>query len=74
MAVNATPKSKTLAIEVQTGTDKAGVPIYGKKIFSGVKLTATDQDVYDIAQSIMVVIEESTKDILINEVDTLVKA
>ena len=37
MAVNATPKSKTLAIEVQTGTDKAGVPIYGKKIFSGVK-------------------------------------
>ena len=45
MAVTATPKSKTLAIEVQTEIDKAGDPIYSKKTFSGVKLTATDQDI-----------------------------
>ena len=74
MAVTATPKSKTLAIEYQSGLDKAGVPIYAKKSFSGIKLAATDQAIYDVAQLIKPAIGASTKDIYINEVDTLVKA
>lgn len=74
MAVTATPKSKTLAIEVQTSTDKAGDPIYGKKSFSGVKLAATDQSVYNVAEAIKVVLKASTRATLINEVDTLVNA
>ena len=74
MAVTATPKSKTLAIEIQTGTDKAGDAIYGKKSFSGVKLAATDQAVYNVAESIKTVLADSTRATLINEVETLVNA
>ena len=74
MAVTATPKSKTLAIEFESGTDKAGDPIYSKKSFSGIKLTATDQAIYDVAQLIIPVIGPNTNDIYINEVDTLVNA
>lgn len=72
--VTATPKSKTLAIEVQTGSDLAGDPIYGKKNFSGVKLAATDQAVYNVAQSIKSVLEAGTRNVLINEVETLVQS
>ncbi|MCE5222032.1 MAG: DUF1659 domain-containing protein [Clostridium sp.] len=74
MAVTATMKSKTLAIEIQTGTDKAGDPIYGKKSFSGVKLTATDEGVYNVGEAIKSVLEASTRATLINEVETLVNA
>jgi len=74
MAVTATPKSKSLAIEVETGKDKAGDSIFGKKSFSGIKLTATDQAIFDVAQLIIPVIAADTKDVYINEVDTLVKA
>lgn len=74
MAVNQVPKSKTLAIEVENGTDKAGDPIYLKKTFSGVKVAAADQDVLDIAESIKKVLEPNTKSTFINQVNTLVKA
>ncbi|WP_026887565.1 DUF1659 domain-containing protein [Clostridium beijerinckii] len=73
MAVTTTLKSKTLAIEVQTDTDKAGDPIYGKKSFSGVK-TATDQGVYNVAEAIKAVIEADTRGTYINEVETLANA
>ena len=71
MAVTATLKSKTLAIEVETGQDKAGDPIYGKKSFSGVKLTATNQGVYNVAEAIKSVLGVSTKDTYLNEVEVV---
>ncbi|GEP64796.1 MULTISPECIES: DUF1659 domain-containing protein [Clostridium] len=71
MAVTTTLKSKTLAIEVQTDTDKAGDPIYGKKSFSGVKLTATDQGVYNVAEAIKSVLDVNTRDTYLNEVETV---
>lgn len=74
MAITSTPKSKALAIEVQTGADKAGDPTYAKKTFSGVKLTAADQNVYNVAESIKAVLSESTNRTFINEVDTLANA
>ncbi len=74
MAVTQTPKSKTLAIEVQTEIDKAGDPIYGKKTFSGVKVAATDQNVLDIAEAIKLVLEPNTRGTFINQVNTLVNA
>jgi len=74
MAVTATPKSKTLAIEVQTSTDLAGDPVYSKRSFSGVKLAATDQGVYNVGEAIKRVLEASTRDTFINEVETLVNA
>lgn len=74
MAATTTLKSKTLAIEVQTDLDKAGDPIYGKKSFSGVKLTATDQGVYNVAEAIKLVLEPSTRDTYLNEVEILANA
>ena len=74
MAVTAQLKSKTLVLEVQTDYDKAGDPIYSKKSFSGVKLTATDQAVYDVAEGIKDVLEASVRNTFVNEVETLVNA
>lgn len=74
MAVTQVPKSKTLAIEVETEIDKAGDPIYGKKTFSGVKVAATDQNVLDIAEAIKLVLEPNTRGTFINQVNTLVNA
>lgn len=71
MAASKTLKSKTLAIEVQNGTDKAGIPTYTKKAFSGVKLDATDDAVYNTAQAIKAVMGKSTKDIYLNEVEVI---
>lgn len=74
MAATKTLKSKTLAIEVQNGTDKSGDPTYTKKSFSGVKTTATDDAVYNTAQAIKAVMVGSTRDIYLNEVEVLANA
>jgi hypothetical protein len=74
MAATKTLKSKTLAIEVQTGVDKAGDPQYTKKSFSGVKLAATDDAVYNTAKAIKAVMGKSTRDIYLNEVEVLANA
>ena len=71
MAATVTLQSKTLAIEVQNGTDLAGDPTYGKKSFSGVKLTATDDAVYNTAEAIKAVLNASTRDTYLNEVETI---
>lgn len=74
MAINATLKTRALAIEVQTDTDKAGDPIYGKKSFSGVKPTASDADVLSVAESIKGILEEPTRKTLVIEAEELVNA
>nr|WP_312291996.1 DUF1659 domain-containing protein [Clostridium chromiireducens] len=71
MAVTKTLKSKTLAIEVQSDTDKAGDPIFSKKSFSGVKTTATDQGVYNVANAIKTVLAPATGEIYLNEVEVV---
>ncbi|AQS09587.1 hypothetical protein CLOBY_17160 [Clostridium saccharobutylicum] len=40
MAVTKSIQTTSLSIEVQSGTDKAGLPIYTKKTFSNVKTDA----------------------------------
>ncbi|MDK2821761.1 MAG: hypothetical protein PWP31_1726 [Clostridia bacterium] len=52
MAVVNTPLSSSLRLEVQTGTDTDGKPIYRVRSFNHVKPSATDQDVFDVAQSL----------------------
>lgn len=74
MAVTATLKSKALSIEVQTDIDKAGDPIFSKKSFSGVKLTATDQSVFNVGEAIKLVLNPTTRNTGVNEVETLVNA
>lgn len=74
MAVTANLKTRTLAIEVQSDVDKAGDPIYTKKSFSGVKTTATDADIFSVAQSIKGILEANTKETMVIEAEELVKA
>ena len=74
MAVTATLKTRHLSIEVQSGTDKAGDPQYSKKSFSGVKLTATDADIYAVAESIKGILEANTRETIVIEAEELVNA
>ena len=49
MPVVSTPLASTLRLQVQTGTDSEGNPVYRLRSFSRVKPEASDQDVYDVA-------------------------
>lgn len=74
MAVTATIKSKTLVIEVQTATDKAGDAIYGNKSFSGVKTNATDEAIFNVGQSIKSVLGVRSRNTFVQDVETLANA
>ncbi len=52
MALETTPLSSRFAVKVQTGTDEKGNPVMRTRSFSGVKPSAGDQEVYDVAQVI----------------------
>ncbi|MBC7324301.1 MAG: DUF1659 domain-containing protein [Moorella sp. (in: Bacteria)] len=52
MAVINTPLATTLRLQVQTGTGADGKPLYRVRSYSRVKPSASDQDVYDVAQAI----------------------
>ncbi|AGX42664.1 DUF1659 domain-containing protein [Clostridium saccharobutylicum] len=74
MAVTKSIQTTSLSIEVQSGTDKAGLPIYTKKTFSNVKTDAAAQNVYDVAEAIKGVMSAKTRDYFINESSSLVNA
>lgn len=52
MPVVNTPVASTFRLEVQTGTDASGQPVYRVRSYGRVKPAATDQDVMDVAQAI----------------------
>lgn len=52
MAVVNTPLVSSLRLQVQTGTDDGGKPVYRVRSYSRVKPEAADQDVYDVAQAL----------------------
>jgi len=49
MAVLETPLGSTLRLTLETGVDLEGSPILKNRNFRNVKATATDQDVFDVA-------------------------
>jgi len=49
MAVVSTPLDSILVARYQTGISVSGSPILRQKSLAGVKSTAADQDVYDVA-------------------------
>ena len=49
MAVLETPLGGTLRISLETGFDEEGKPILKNRSFNNLKPTATNQDVFDIA-------------------------
>ena len=74
MAVNKVVNGTSFSIEVQSGTDKAGDPIYSKKSFSNLRNDVAEQNVYDVAEAIKVVLEASTRSTLLAVSSELVNA
>lgn len=74
MAVNKVIEGTTLSIEIQNGTDKAGLPTYTKKTFSGIKDGVDVQNIFDVAEAIKAVLNAKTRNSLINETSSISQA
>ena len=71
MAINKVLNSTTFSLEVQSGTDASGAPVFRKKNFSGIKLNATPENVSDVAQAIKGILNNPTRDLFLNETSKL---
>ncbi|RJE47209.1 MULTISPECIES: DUF1659 domain-containing protein [unclassified Dehalobacter] len=52
-----------MATRYQTGTTAGGAPVLRQKSLTGVKATATDQDVYDVAVALSSLVDYPLTDI-----------
>jgi len=52
MAVNRVPGGTILQLELQTGVDAQGNPVYRDKNLRYIKPDAADQDLFDVAQAL----------------------
>ena len=52
MAVNKVSSGTALSLEVQTGIDAQGNPVYRSRNYKSINPNAADQDLYDVAQAI----------------------
>lgn len=52
MAINKVPTNSVLRLELQTGVDGNGNPVYRNRNLSNTKPTAADQDLFDVATSL----------------------
>jgi len=52
MAVNKVSGGTVLNLEVQTGVDAQGNPVYRNRNYKSIDPSAADQDLYDVAQAI----------------------
>ena len=52
MAVNKVPASSVLRLELQTGVDGNGNPVFRNRSLSNAKPAAVDQDLFDVAASL----------------------
>ncbi len=57
MAVVSTPKDSVLVARYQTGVSETGAPVLRQKSFSGIKASALDQDIYDVAAALFGLLE-----------------
>ena len=74
MAVSKVAGTKSLSIEVQSGTDASGNPTYSKKSFSNIRTDAAVQNAYDVAEAIKAVLDQPTSSYFLNSASTLVNA
>lgn len=74
MAVSKIIASKSLSIEVKSGTDAKGVDTYAKKSFANLRHDVVDQNVYDVAEAIKTVLAEPTRAYFVNLSSNLVNA
>lgn len=71
MAVNKLLNTTSLSIEVKTGEDKMGDPIFSKKSFSNIKNNADPQNVLDVATAIKGILAVETGECYLIESSTL---
>jgi len=71
MAVTKQITTTSLSIEVQSGLDKAGDPIYAKKNFSNVRTDVTPNNAFAVAEAVKNVLSANTKSYFLNESSSL---
>jgi hypothetical protein len=49
MAVLSTPLTSSMVLQVQTGVDGEGNPVYKNRTYNRVKTSADDQNIFDVA-------------------------
>ena len=74
MAVNKVLSSTSLAIEVENGVNGSGEVIYRKKNFSGIKINALPENVFDVAEAIKGVLSNPARDYFLNETSKIANA
>lgn len=52
MAVNKVPENSILRLELRTGVNASGNPVYRNRGLTNVKPTASDQDLFDVATAL----------------------
>jgi len=74
MAVSKIMQSKSLSIEVKSGTDAKGVTTYAKKSFQNIRTDIVEQNAYDVAEAIKAVLAEPTRAYFLNSSSIIVNA
>ncbi len=64
MAVNNVPVGSVLRLQLQTGIDDNGNPIVRNKSLSNVKTDALDQDIFDVAQALVLLQEHILENVM----------
>lgn len=71
MAYDSVLQGVTLSIEVANGNDTAGNPVFRKRNYSGVKSTATAEQIGAVAKAIKDVISKESRDTYKNSVEKI---
>lgn len=64
MAVKATKIDTNLIVKYKDGVDKNGKEVIKKQNFSKVKTTALDQDVFDVAKQVEILLGKTLDDVV----------
>lgn len=63
--------SKGLIIETENGVSESGNTIFKQKTYSNIKDTATDEQLFELANKIIEVLDVATRNIYIKSMDML---
>lgn len=74
MAISKIINSKSLSIEVKSGTDAQGADTFAKKSFPNLRMDCDEQNAYDVAEAIKAVLEQPTRAYFFNNSSELVNA
>jgi hypothetical protein len=73
MVITDTLKSLSLIIEIQNGVNGKGEAIFKKRTFSGIRLDAPYENIYNVAEAISEILETETGEFLLNKIISIEK-